>query len=269
MNGTGNDFVVVDSRGGDLFRPTADEVRAIANRESGVGCDQLIGIETSANADAFMRIWNADGAEVAACGNATRCVGWRVLEESGRNQVEIATEAGHLTIFRAGDHRVTVDMGQPRLGWSDIPLFEEMDTRGIELQVGPIDAPLLHTPGCVNMGNPHVVFFVDDAEAAPVVEVGPLIEHHFLFPEGVNVGFAHVQAHDRIRLRVWERGAGLTKACGTGACAALVAASRRRLSDRRAVVAMDGGDLLIEWRTGDDHVLMTGDVAVEFDGRLP
>jgi diaminopimelate epimerase len=269
MNGTGNDFVVVDGRDGELFRPTADRVRAIADRKTGVGCDQLIGIEPSAEADAFMRIWNADGTEVAACGNATRCVGWRILEDSGRNQVVLATEAGSLTVLRAGDHRVTVDMGQPRLGWSDIPLYEEMDTRGIELQVGPIDAPLLHTPGCVNMGNPHVVFFVEDAERAPVVEVGPLIEHHFLFPEGVNVGFAQIMAPDRIRLRVWERGAGMTKACGTGACAALVAASRRRLSDRRAVVVMDGGNLVIEWRTVDDHVLMTGAVAVEFDGRLP
>ena len=195
-------------------------------------------------------------------------MGWRILEESGRNQAVVATAAGRLMVFRAGDHRVTVDMGRPRLTWSEIPLFEDMDTRGIELQVGPIDAPLLHTPGCVNMGNPHVVFFVDDAERAPVVEVGPLIEHHFLFPEGANVGFAQVQAPDRIRLRVWERGAGLTKACGTGACAALVAASRRRLSDRRAVVAMDGGDLLVEWRVEDDHVLMTGDVAVEFSGHL-
>lgn len=269
MNGTGNDFVVVDSRGGELFRPSADEVRALSDRKSGIGCDQLIGIEPSGDADAFMRIWNADGAEVSACGNATRCVGWRILEETGRDEVVLATAAGRLTVVRAGAHRVTVDMGPPRLGWSDIPLFEEMDTRGIELQVGPIDAPLLHTPGCVNMGNPHVVFFVDDAERAPVVEVGPLIEHHFLFPEGVNVGFAQIQAPDRIRLRVWERGAGLTKACGTGACAALVAANRRGLSDRRGVVMTDGGDLTIEWRLEDDHVLMTGDVAVEFDGRLP
>jgi diaminopimelate epimerase len=269
MNGAGNDFVVVDSRGGEPFSPTADKVRAIADRTSGIGCDQLIGIEPSGDADAFMRIWNADGAEVGACGNATRCVGWRILEESGRNEVVLATEAGRLTVFRASDHRVTVDMGPPRLGWSDIPLFEDMDTRGIELQVGPIDAPLLHTPGCVNMGNPHVVFFVDDAERAPVAEVGPLIEHHFLFPEGVNVGFAQVLTHDRIRLRVWERGAGLTKACGTGACAALVAASRRRLSGRRAVVLMDGGDLTIDWRLEDDHVLMTGDVAVDFSGVLP
>lgn len=269
MNGTGNDFVVVDSRGGQLFRPAADQVRGIADRTAGVGCDQLIGIEPAVDADAFMRIWNSDGSEVAACGNATRCVGWLMLEELGRNEVVLATAAGRLTVFRAGDHRVTVDMGRPRLSWSDIPLFEEMDTRGIELQVGPIDAPLLHTPGCVNMGNPHVVFFVDDAEQAPVVEVGPLIEHHFLFPEGVNVGFAEVQALDRIRLRVWERGAGLTKACGTGACAALVAASRRRLSDRRAVISMDGGELFVDWRFDDDHVLMTGDVTVEFSGRLP
>jgi diaminopimelate epimerase len=143
-----------------------------------------------------------------------------------------------------------------------------MDTRGIELQVGPIDAPILHTPGCVSMGNPHVVFFVPDAEAAPVAQVGPLIERHHLFPEGVNVGFAQIVAPDCIRLRVWERGAGLTKACGTGACAALVAAHRRGLTGRKATLALDGGELIIEWRQSDGHVLMTGPVAVEFEGEL-
>jgi len=144
-----------------------------------------------------------------------------------------------------------------------------MDTRGIELQIGPIDAPLLHTPGCVSMGNPHVVFFVSDIDTAPVREVGPLIEHHLLFPEGVNVGFAQIKARDCIRLRVWERGAGLTKACGTGACAALVASARRGLTDRMATLQLDGGDLVIEWRESDDHVIMTGPVAIEFEGRLP
>jgi diaminopimelate epimerase len=164
---------------------------------------------------------------------------------------------------------VTIDMGAPRLNWDEIPLEEPMDTRGIELQVGPIDNPVMHTPGAVSMGNPHVVFFVPDAETAPVREVGSMIEHHRLFPQGVNVGFAEVKAPDRIRLRVWERGAGLTRACGTGACAALVAASRRRLADRKATVEMDGGDLVIEWRREDDHVLMTGPIAVEFTGTLP
>ena len=160
-------------------------------------------------------------------------------------------------------------MGAPRLEWEQIPLDEAMDTRGIELQVGPIDAPLLHTPGCVSMGNPHVVFFVEDAETAPVREVGPMIEHHRLFPEGVNVGFAQIKARDRIRLKVWERGAGLTKACGTGACAALVAASRRGLTDRKATLELDGGELVIEWRESDGHVIMTGGLELEFTGTLP
>jgi diaminopimelate epimerase len=169
---------------------------------------------------------------------------------------------------RAGDFAVSVDMGRPRLDWREVPLAEEMDTRNIELQVGPIDAPHLHTPGAVSMGNPHVVFFVQDAEAAPVREAGSLIEHHPLFPEGVNVGFAEPRGRDRIRLRVWERGAGLTKACGTGACAALVAAHRRGLVDRSATMELDGGELRIEWRSGDDHVIMTGAVELEGEGVL-
>jgi diaminopimelate epimerase len=206
---------------------------------------------------------------VEHCGNAARCVGWLLMEASGRDHAKLDSPSGVLEVARAGDKRVAIDMGPPRLGWRDIPLEEEMDTRGIELQVGPIDAPLLHTPGCVSMGNPHVVFFVPDAEAAPVREVGPMIEHHRLFPEGVNVGFCQVKARDRIRLRVWERGAGLTRACGTGACAAVVAAHRRGLVDRKATVEMDGGELVIEWRESDDHVLMTGPVAVEFTGVLP
>jgi diaminopimelate epimerase len=269
MNGTGNDFVVVETRGAEPFRPDVATVRAISDRSTGIGCDTVIAIEPSSRADAFMRIWNADGEEVSACGNATRCVGWLLLEATGRRHATIETRAGLLGIEAAGDHRVTVDMGPPRLGWDAIPLAEEMDTRGIELQVGPIDDPVLHTPGCVNMGNPHVVFFVDDAERAPVAEIGPMIEHHFLFPEGVNVGFSQILSRDRIRNRVWERGVGITKACGTGACASLVAAHRRRLVDRKATLVLDGGELVIEWRESDDHVLMTGAVEIEFSGRLP
>jgi diaminopimelate epimerase len=271
MNGLGNDFVVVEARQAP-FAPTPEEVRAIADRASGIGCDQLIAIEPAsgdAGADAFMRIWNADGGEVAACGNATRCVGWLLTEAAGHQKVVIATEAGPLVAERVGELRVRVDMGRPGLGWRDIPLAEEMDTRGIELQVGPIDAPVLHTPGCVSMGNPHVVFFVPDAETAPVKEVGPLIEHHRLFPERTNVGFAQIVAPDRIRLRVWERGAGETQACGTGACAALVAAARRGLTGRKATIMLPGGELEIEWREDDDHVLMTGPIEVEFTGSLP
>jgi diaminopimelate epimerase len=268
MNGLGNDFVVIEARQA-AFAPSPEEVRAIANRDSGVGCDQLIVIEPSAGADARMRIWNADGAEVEACGNASRCVAWLLMEASGREAVDLETAGGPLSARRAGPHSVSVDMGPPRLGWRDIPLSEEMDTRGIELQVGPVEAPLLHTPGCVSMGNPHVVFFVAETAAAPVRQVGPLIEHHPLFPEGVNVGFAEVRARDRIGLRVWERGAGETQACGTGACAAVVAAHRRGLTDRRVSVYLPGGVLEIDWREGDDHVLMTGPVAVEFTGTLP
>jgi len=268
MNGLGNDFVVVEARTAP-FAPSAEAVRAIADRASGVGCDQLVSIEPSSKADAAVRFWNADGEEVGACGNASRCVGWLLMEASGRDEAVIETRAGLLRATRAGERLVSVDMGEPGLRWDQIPLAEEMDTRGIELQVGPIDAPHLHTPGCVSMGNPHVVFFVDDAEAAPVREVGPLIEHHPLFPEGVNVGFAQVVARDRIRLKVWERGAGQTKACGTGACAALVAAARRGLADRKATLELDGGELVIEWRESDGHVIMTGPAEVDFTGTLP
>jgi len=268
MNGLGNDFVVVEARSAP-FAPTPEEVRAIASREAGIGCDQLVSIEPSTRADAAVRFWNADGDEVGACGNASRCVGWLLMEASGRDQAVMETQGGLLTATRAGDKVVSVDMGEPGLDWTQIPLAEEMDTRGIELQVGPIDAPLLHTPGCVSMGNPHVVFFVADALAAPVREVGPMIEHHHLFPEGVNVGFAQIVARDRIRLRVWERGAGLTRACGTGACAALVAAHRRGLTDRTATLELDGGELTIEWRQADGHVIMTGPAQVDFTGMLP
>ncbi len=272
MNGTGNDFVVVEARSA-AFAPTEAEVRAIADRASGIGCDQLIAIEAAPadapGADAFMRIWNADGGEVSACGNATRCVGWLLTEAGGRERVTIATAAGPLVAERVGERRVQVDMGRPGLDWTDIPLAEEMDTRGIELQVGPIDDPVLHTPGCVSMGNPHVVFFVKDAANAPVTQVGPMIEHHRLFPERANVGFCEVVTPHLIRLRVWERGVGETRACGTGACAAVVAAARRRLTGRKAVVELPGGELEIEWRETDDHVLMTGPIEVEFTGALP
>ncbi|MBA4795536.1 diaminopimelate epimerase [Phenylobacterium sp.] len=269
MNGLGNDFVVVEARE-TPFAPSAEEVRAIADRERGIGCDQLVSLEPSTNgADVRVRFWNADGEEVGACGNGSRCVGWLVMEATGRDEAVLEVGERILRTRRAGDRLVSVDMGEPGLDWTQIPLEEPMDTRGVELQVGPIDAPLLHTPGCVSMGNPHVVFFVDDIETAPVREVGPMIEHHRLFPEGVNVGFAEVKARDHIRLRVWERGAGLTKACGTGACAALVACARRGLTDRVARLELDGGDLTIEWRESDGHVIMTGPASVDFTGVLP
>ena len=268
MNGAGNDFVVVNALE-TPFTPTVDQARAIADRQVGEGCDQLIAIEPSPRADAFMRVWNADGGAVETCGNALRCVGWMLMQSTGRDEATIDTLGGLTTARRTADGRVTVDMGAPRLDWSQIPLDEAMDTRGIELQVGPIDDPVLHTPGAVSMGNPHVVFFMDHApDDAFVRGAGSLVEHHPRFPEGVNVGFAHVVAPDRIRLRVWERGAGLTKACGTGACAALVAAARRGLTGRTAVVEVDGGELRIDWDEVTDHVLMTGPVEVERTGVL-
>jgi len=267
MNGAGNDFVVVDALKRP-FAPGEDQVRALADRATGEGFDQLIAIEPSGTADAFMRVWNADGAMVETCGNALRCVGWLLMEAKGVDRVVIDTAAGPTTATRAGDHRVTVDMGAPRLNWDQVPLAEEMDTRGIELQVGPIDAPVLHTPGAVSMGNPHVVFFTDRQDDGFVTGSGSLVEHHPLFPEGVNVGFAKVLDRSHIRLRVWERGAGLTKACGTGACAAQVAAVRRGLTDRKATVVVDGGELVIDWDEASGHVLMTGPVEIERTGTL-
>ncbi|WP_295197100.1 diaminopimelate epimerase [uncultured Brevundimonas sp.] len=267
MNGAGNDFVVVNALE-QPFAPSEDQIRALGDRQMGEGFDQLIAIEPSDTADAFMRVWNADGSMVETCGNALRCVGWLLMQANGSDRVVIDTAGGPTTATRAGDHRVTVDMGKPRLDWTQVPLAEEMDTRGIELQVGPIDAPILHTPGAVSMGNPHVVFFTDRQDDGFVIGSGSLVEHHPLFPQGVNVGFANVLDRDYIRLRVWERGAGLTKACGTGACAALVATARRGLTDRKATVVVDGGELVIDWDAATDHVLMTGPVEIERTGVL-
>jgi len=271
MNGLGNDFVVVEART-QPFSPTAAEVRAIADRAAGIGCDQLIAIEPpnpqeGGGVDARVRFWNSDGEEVSACGNGTRCVGWLLMQASGADQAVIETKAGVLKASRAGERLVSVDMGEPGLGWREIPLASEHDTRALDVIL--YDHPALDSPGaCVSMGNPHVVFFVADLDAAPVREAGPAVERHPLFPEQVNVGFAQVVDRHRIRLRVWERGAGLTKACGTGACAALVAAARRDLTDRTATLELDGGELLIEWRA-DNHVIMTGPAAVDFAGELP
>jgi diaminopimelate epimerase len=266
MNGLGNDFVVVEAKSAP-FSPTADEVRAIADRAAGIGCDQLIAIEPGEGVDARVRFWNADGEEVGACGNGTRCVGWLLMQSSGKDHAVMESRAGLLVANRVDERLVSVDMGKPGLDWREIPLAAEHDTRALDVTL--FDHPALASPpGCVSMGNPHVVFFVPDIATAPVATAGPAIERHPLFPDGVNVGFAQVEARDRIRLRVWERGAGLTKACGTGACAALVAASRRDLTGRSATVVVDGGELLIEWRE-DDHVVMTGPAAVDFAGELP
>ena len=267
MNGAGNDFVVVTAFDRP-FQPEPDQVRAIADRGTGQGCDQLIAIEPSPTADAFMRVWNADGGTVETCGNALRCVGWLLMQANGTDSVTIDTAGGLTNATRAGETQIIVDMGKPGLHWTQIPLAETMETRGIELQIGPIDNPTMHTPGAVSMGNPHVVFFTDRHEDDFVTGSGSLIEHHPMFPKGVNVGFAHILARDEIRLRVWERGAGLTKACGTGACAAVVAAARRSLTEREVMVHLDGGDLWIRWDEATDHVFMTGPVEIERTGLL-
>ena len=264
MHGCGNDFVVFDERAGPLGL-TPRRAAAIANRWTGVGCDQFIAIEPApgnSDADAFMRIRNADGNEAGACGNATRCVAHLLAAETGRRVQVIRTVAGDLPSEVLSNGRVRVDMGPARLDWPDIPLARPMDTLHLDLAVGPVA-----DPAAASMGNPHATFFVEDVAALPVAELGSRLERDSLFPERANIGFAEIQAPDRIRLRVWERGAGLTRACGSGACAALVNAHRRGLAGRRAIVVVDGGELEIEWRA-DSHVLMTGPVATSFVGEI-
>jgi len=268
MNGLGNEFVVFDARGRAVRLPP-DAIRRLGEAD-GIGFDQMITIERSrAGADAFMRIHNRDGGEVDACGNATRCVGWLLMGENGRKNATIETNAGLLKAFDTGiPDLVTVDMGKPRFLWNEIPLAEEFrDTRAIELQIGPIDAPVLHSPSVVNMGNPHAIFWVDDVEAYDLGRFGPLLENHPIFPERANISLAHVTARDAITVKTWERGVGLTKACGTAACAAAVAAMRKKLTDNRVTVTLPGGPMIVEWRP-DGHVWMTGPVETEFDGTL-
>ena len=265
MHGLGNDFVVIDARrAGVALGP--DRVRAIAARRTGIGCDQLITIERSAKGDAFMRIHNADGGEVGACGNAARCVAQLLMAETKRDRVTIETREGLLSAAPAAHAAITVDMGPARLDWREIPLSRAMDTLHVDLAVPERD-PVLRDPVAVNMGNPHAVFFVADAAAVDLAAVGPLAEHHSLYPERTNVSVAQVLTRERIRLRVWERGVGITLACGTAACATLVAAVRRGLTARAAEIVLDGGTLAVEWRA-DGHVLMTGPVATSFSGSV-
>ncbi len=264
MNGCGNDFVIIDARARGALPLAANQARAIADREHGVGCDQVIAVERSSRGDAFIRIWNADGGQTDACGNATRCVAWLLMEEGGASSRVIETPVGLLYAERAGENVIRVDMGAPSLSWEAIPLARPMDTKRMQFSAGALEGP-----GAVNMGNPHVVFFVADIAAAPIETLGPKLERDPMFPEGVNVGFAEVRARELMRLRVWERGAGLTKACGTGACAAVVAASRQSRAGRQVEVLVDGGSLEIDWRESDDRVLMTGPVELEATGELP
>ena len=264
MNGCGNDFVIIDARSRGPLPLSQAQASAIADRETGVGCDQVIAIERSIRGDAFMRIWNANGGEVEACGNATRCVAWLLMEEGAGASRRIETPVGMLYAERVGDKVIKVDMGSPLLRWEEIPLARAMDTARLDFAAGGLEAP-----GAVNMGNPHAVFFVDDVRTIAVETLGETVEHDPLFPERTNVGFAEVRTPEQIRVRVWERGVGVTKACGTGACAAVVAAHRQGRAGRKVEVLMDGGSLEIEWRAGDDRVLMTGPVELENTGELP
>src|SRR5246127_2013980 len=266
MNGIGNEIVVVDLRDGK-GAVTPEEARAVAAH---VPYDQLMVLSTPRldGTEAFIRIYNNDGSEAGACGNGMRCVVRRVFEATGQHAVSFETKAGLLNCWQGpAPDLYTVDMGAPRFGWQDIPLAEEFrDTRGIELQIGPIDAPVLHTPSAVNMGNPHAIFWVEDVGAYDLARIGPLLEHHPIFPDRANISLAQVIDRDHIRLRVWERGAGLTRACGSAACATAVAAHRLDRADRNTIVTLPGGELRIEWRGSDDHVLMTGPVALEHEG---
>ncbi len=274
MNGLGNEIVVIDLRGAG-FRVRAADARAIA-RARGSFFDQLMVLHdlVSAGTDAYVRIYNTDGSEAGACGNGTRCVGWAMMSDAemgqaGKRALVVETKAGRLPITRLSDTVFKVDMGPPKLNWQDIPTRDPFfDTSGIELQIGPIDDPILHTPGVVSMGNPHAVFFVDDPYRYDLERFGPLLENHPIFPDRANISLAAVVRPDHIILRVWERGAGLTRACGSGACAALVAAVRRDLAAREATVSLPGGDLIIAWREDDGHVLMTGPTELEHEGRF-
>ncbi len=267
MNGLGNDFVVLDARAKPIAL-TRDSAARIADRTNGIGCDQVIVLaKAEAPADIFMRIFNNDGGEVAACGNATRCVAGELFNETGKDKVIVETNAGLLRCYPDGDN-VTVDIGVPKFDWQDIPLDERMDTRNIDIKLGPIDAPVLSGPSAVNVGNPHCIFFVDDIGAHDIHNIGPLVEFHPLFPEQANVSLAQVTDENSIRLRVWERGVGVTKACGTAACAVVPAGVRKKLCARNVTVALDGGPLAIEWRERDDHILMTGPTSLDYEGEL-
>jgi diaminopimelate epimerase len=263
MHGLGNDFVIVDARR-QAFTPGRAQAAAIADRRTGVGCDQVIVMERAeAGGDLFMRVFNADGSQAEACGNATRCVASLLFAETGRDSAVIETLGGRLQARSAAGGQVTVDMGPPQFNWQAVPLAREMDTLQLDFRRGPLSEPC-----ALSMGNPHVVFFVADAANIDLAALGPEIEYDPLFPERTNVQIVQVRDQTHVRHRVWERGAGLTRASGSGGCAAAVAAARRGLTGRTVTVEQPGGRLAIDWRESDDHVLMTGPVATAYTGEL-
>jgi diaminopimelate epimerase len=268
MNGLGNEIVIVDLRDGAASLSAA-EARAIAASPRS-HFDQLMVLYAprTRGTDAFVRIYNADGSESSACGNGTRCIGWAESQRTGRKSLKFETAAGILDVTVESMGGITVDMGEPRFKWDEIPLSEAFaDTRAIELQIGPIDRPILHSPSAVNVGNPHAIFWVDDVDAFDLGRIGPLLETHPLFPERANISLAQVLSRTALRVRTWERGTGLTRACGTAACAAAVAAVRKGLAERKVTVTLPGGDLVIEWTSGN-RILMSGPVELEYEDRL-
>lgn len=264
MHGLGNDFVVLDGRTQPVSLDCAT-VAALGDRRTGIGFDQLVVLDPPRQGgQVAVRFFNADGGQVATCGNASRCIGRLLLDETGLPEIHIETQGGTVVATDAGNGQVTIDMGRPRLDWAEIPLARDVDTAALPLRAPNLDA----APVAVSMGNPHAVFFVDDIDVVPVAAIGPALEHDPLFPERANIEFAQVLASDRIRMRVWERGTGITLACGSGACATLVAAARTGRTGRRATLVLDGGELTIEWGS-DDHVRLTGPVATAFAGTIP
>jgi diaminopimelate epimerase len=268
MNGLGNEIVVVDLRlSKAAMNAAAARTIAAAPRTH---FDQMMVLcdPKTQGTDAYVLIFNADGSESSACGNGTRCIGWLESDRTHRKDVRFETRAGILDVSVEGKDAITVDMGEPHFEWDKIPLAEPFyDTRQIELQIGPLDKPILHLPSVVNVGNPHAVFWVNDVNAYDLGSFGPLLENHPIFPERANISLAHVTSRTSITVRTWERGTGLTKACGTAACAAAIAAMRKGLADRRVTVTLPGGRLVIDW-TPNNHILMTGPVELEYEGYL-
>lgn len=267
MNGLGNEITVVDLRGrADVI--SARQARVMAARKQS-RFDQLMVLydAQTPGTGAFVRIYNADGSEAEACGNGNRCVGWLLAGESGNRDVAFETRAGIIRAAVTGRETITVDMGEPLFGWRDIPLAREMNTNSLDFEIAAAGAPL-QGPSAVNVGNPHCIFWVEDAAAIDLASIGPQVEHHPLFPERVNVSFAQVYGANHVRLRVWERGAGATKACGTAACATAVVAVRRGYTDRAVRVDLPGGTLHIEWQPGSNRILMTGPVELNYEGSI-
>lgn len=263
MHGLGNDFIVLDARRQKLDL-TVEHRRRLADRHRGIGFDQMVTLENpvSPDADIFMRLHNADGSEARACGNATRCIAGRLMGEKGDSRVVIETINGLLTAEDMKNGHIAVDMGPARTAWQDIPVAETCDTLHMPVAFGPVSDPV-----GVNVGSTHAIFFVSDVSSIDVASIGPQLETHPFFPNRANIEFAQIIAPDRIRMRVWERGAGITLACGSGACGTLVAAARRGLTSRKAEVVVDGGRLNIEWLI-NNHVLMTGPWALAYEGKI-